>query len=185
MNQLWKFAAPALVVNAGVQAALVAPQAAPGPNWVFVALAVLSFASATVTLAIIASAVAGKGWPTAAVLGWAAVSMLVVFAAAVLSPALAAVGALVGLVTLPAATETGRPLTGFSVYSRRPSRAVLTSIGMLAVALVAWLVALLLGFFVTGVLAAAATWLVFGIVAIFMLHVFTRLFRPAPTRLSV
>lgn len=185
MSALLRLAVPAVVINAAVQAALVAPSVAPSWGWVFVALTVVSLAAATVALAVVASAIGGRGWPRLLVLAWSAVVMLIVFAAAVLSPVLAPVGALVGAITLPAAVATGRPLAGFAVFARRPVHAVLLTLGMLALTLVAWLVALLLGFFVTGVLGAVATWLLFGIVAISALHVFTRLSRAAPTRLSV
>jgi hypothetical protein len=78
---------------------------------------------------------------------------------------------LVGALVLPSAARSQRPVLSAALrpVTSAPLRVVLYLIATVLLAVLTWVVALLLGLFITGPLAAGITWLWFGLVATFVL----------------
>lgn len=176
----WRVFVPVVLINAVVQAATVAPALTPVPGAGFLALAVGSFLAFSAALAAVAAAARAAvtggrmPWPHWWVWIGSALAVLAVTASALLSPLAVPVAAVLALVVVPG-IAAGDGLAGVRVFARRPWRAILLAIGSLLAIVVLWIAALLLGFFVTGAIAAFATWLVSGAVAVMLVCAWTSL----------
>lgn len=176
----WRVFVPVVLINAVVQAATVAPALTPEPGAGFLALAAASFlafsaASAAVAVAARAAVVGGRmPWPRWWVWFGSALAVLAMTASALLSPIAVPFAAVLALVVMPG-IAAGDGLAGVRVFARRPWRAILLSIGSLLSIVVLWVGALLLGFFITGAIAAFATWLVSGAIAVVLVGAWTSL----------
>ncbi len=175
----------AVLANAAVQTLLLIGDPVPAVDaWFAVALA-LSITALVVAVAGVTAGVSGTGrghlraWPRVGLLGWALVLTVVTAASAVLSPPLALVPLLAAIVLLPAAAVAAGVGAAFRlaarVFRRAPVRAASTLLGAVVLLGLAWLAALLLGFFATGWPASLATWIVFGAVGALLLHLGARL----------
>jgi len=172
----WKKVLPAVVITAAVQAALVWPALTPSSGALFLLLVAASFAVTVAAVSVIAGAFApAPNWQP--LVAWSAAIVLVAVLTAIAALALTPVVLLLGLITVPPVAHAVSPHRGFLVFRRHPAHAILLSLGMLALSYLAWIAALLLGFFVTGVLGAFATWLVFGAVGTVGLRSFSALYR--------
>lgn len=179
----WRVFVPVIVATAAIQAAVVIGDPLPSPDLSFVLLTALS---AAVTVLAVALAAAGAHAavtrtrfraPGTALVVWSAVVVLGIAVVAVLLAAVAPLAIVAGIVMLPAAAaEQRNAFRGFAVIARHPGRFVLTAFAALALIVVSWLAAILLGFFVTGPLAAGLTWLWFGFVGTYLLCVATALY---------
>lgn len=179
----------AVLANAVVQSLLVTGDPVPEPAAWFVVAAALSFAAVVVTVAVVAAAVSGTGRgrlrtrPGLGLLVWALVLTVVTAGCAVLSPLLALVPLLAAVVLLPAAAVAPGVGAAFRlaarVFRRAPVRVAFTLLGAVVVLGLAWLAALLLGFFITGWPASLASWIVFGAIGALLLHLGARLVRRA------
>ena len=160
----WRVWLPVVVINAAIQALLVVGDPEPAASATFALLVIASFVVAALALAIVeANAGGSPRWPGPALLLWSTLSVLFVVGMSVISPLLAPVAVLVGVLALaPIAAGERNPLAGFTVFAHSPVRSVFACLAALTLVLVCWLVSLLLGFFVTGPVAAAVTWLWFG-----------------------
>lgn len=166
---------PVVVGNAAVQAALVAGNPAPLPSPVFVLAVVASF---VVLVLAVAFTITAPRLPRTRVLLSSTAAVLAVVGFSLLTPLLVPVGVALVLLVLPAAA-VGRPLSGFVVFRRGPVRTVLAVIAAMALVVLGWVVALLLGFFVTGVVASALTWLCFGVTGVVLITWFGLRYRRA------
>lgn len=181
-----------IVVHAAVQALLVLDDPTPGQTADFLLAAVVSGAVLVAAVWLVAVLVSGPvpqrdggapgrivltpehpgGAPVVvepepgAVRPWRPVVLLRVIVLGLLAVA----ASLLSPVLVPVVLVLGAPLLVArpSVY-RRPIALLWTAFG-LALAAVSWVGALLLGFFVTGPVAAFATWLWFGAAAAFLLR---------------
>ena len=190
----WPVSVVVVVLNAAVQAGLVARDPVPAPAWTF-ALRVLASLAAMVlsTWVLIAAAVNGTAGDQArsfgtrlrpAGLAWTAGWALVALAVAVIYPLAVPLLLLLAALILPAAVGGARhPIRAVvSGIRRAPLRALVATAVFLACCALSVAVALALGFFITGMVAAAATWLWFGLIAALLLALFARLVHlPAPT----
>ncbi|WP_292727939.1 hypothetical protein, partial [Microbacterium sp. UBA837] len=142
---------------------------------VFVLLALGSLAGVVASVALVAAAFrsalgAGRRWPTwgewlAVLLLTVAVSASAVVASWLVIPALA-----VAAIMLPAVFGVPqRTAWGFGLFARAPLRGILLTLLTLALVALLWFAALMFGFFVTGWVGAALTWLTFGVVGAFAL----------------
>lgn len=147
----------AVVGNAVVQALLVIGDPDVTATPVFAVRVAVS------ALALLVCAVLVVGRPSVRLVLWVA-GILVVWAVVALLVPWAVVVPLAGAAVLPAVADgAAHPVREtVGVVRRRPLASVLLAVGSLLVVLVSWLVALLLGFFVTGFAAALLTWLCFG-----------------------
>lgn len=175
LGRTWRVWVPVVALNTVVQALLVVPFATPAASVIFVLLALASLAGVVASVALVAaafrSALAGSWrWPTwgewlAVLLLTVAVSASALVASWLVIPALA-----VAAIMLPAVF--GVPLRtawGFGLFARAPLRGILLTLTTLALVALLWFAALMFGFFVTGWVGAALTWLVFGLVGAFIL----------------
>lgn len=179
----WRVFVPAVVGNAVIQAACVAPASTPAVDLGFLVLTLVSFAACAATLALIARAAdastnGSRGWWP----GWttwvgASVMTLAIALSSLASPVIVPFVTMVALVLLPGIAARDRhPLSGFGVFRPHPVRATLLAVGSLVLVIVAWVVALLLGFFITGPVSAFATWLIFGAVGVILICGWTSLY---------
>ncbi len=177
----WRVFLPVVVADAVIQALLVASDPVPTFSIGFGALVVTS--AAAVVIALWCSAVAAEaavgGVPRAAparirqrpavavwVLGVGLVAALAGLVQPLLAPLVLVLG---GFVLAAAATGRRNALTGLQVLWRSPLRSMVTVVlAVLAFAL-SWIVALVLGLFLTGVAAAALTWVWLGVVSTLLL----------------
>ena len=112
----------------------------------------------------------GSRWPTwgewiAVLLLTVAVSASALVASWLVIPALA-----VAAIMLPAVFGIPqRTAWGFGLFARAPLRGILLTLMTVALVALLWFAALMFGFFVTGWVGAALTWLVFGVVGAFIL----------------
>ncbi|MTD13616.1 hypothetical protein GIS00_06620 [Nakamurella sp. YIM 132087] len=121
--------------------------------------------------AVVAAATdAAAGEPAAVrrptMLFWVAGFGLLAIGAAVLSPWLVSVVLLLGVMVLPAVAVAAPVGSAFRAIGRVPLRAVLAVLGFVLLAVISWVLALMLGFFVTGLAGAALTWLWFGLLLV-------------------
>lgn len=175
LGHAWRVWVPAVVLNTAVQALLVVPFATPAASVVFVLLALASLAGVVASVALVASAFrsalgGGRRWPTWG--EWLAVLLLTVAvsASALVASWLVILALAVAAIMLPAIF--GVPLRtawGFGLFARAPLRGILLTLMTLALVALLWFAALMLGFFVTGWVGAALTWLVFGVVGALVL----------------
>lgn len=166
--------AAVVVGNAAIQAALVIGDPVPAVDAWFVIATVAS--AACLMIAVWAVQLALSHRPPAGSARLAVTVVIAVIALAMgaiawmpLMPILFALGA----ITLPAVAAGGAAVSGFRVFRRSPVRAALAVLAVIGLWGVGWLGALLLGFFVTGILAAFATWLVLGAAAVLGLALWT------------
>ena len=176
----WRVFAPAVVGGAAAQAALVVgdpkPLAGVGFALLVAASALVLAASVTVIAAGALSAVDRQRWrvPGTLVL-WSVVMVVVAFAASLLASPLVLLAILLALLVLPAAADgRSNPFpAGFAVFRHGAARTIGALVVALLLLLLSWLVALLLGFFITGPIAAGLTWLWFGVVGVILSCWFT------------
>lgn len=185
----WRVLIPLTVVVAVIQSATVLGDPEPAPDWIFALLVTASLVTTIAAVAIASeTSLAGvDGRPVRAPGGglvlWSAVIVLGVAVVAVLLAVVTSLAIVLALVLLPAVADGQRnPLHGLVVFTRRPVRAVVFVLVALLVIALSWVVALLLGFFVTGPLAAGVTWLWFGLVGTLLLCAATSLYRRAQPR---
>ncbi|GAY09037.1 hypothetical protein [Pseudonocardia sp. N23] len=179
--------AGAVVVAAGLQTLLVLPDPVPSLTWQFALLLAASVAVLLAAATVVAAAVARGDRPRfGRVLGVVAVLVVVAVAASLLHPlavpVVLAAGAPVPVVA--AAGPTGAWGAVARGVGRRPVGYVLRLLLGLALAVLGWVAALLLGLFVTGPLAAAATWLVMGALAALLLWAWSGWARAAASSAS-
>jgi hypothetical protein len=189
----WPVSAVVIVLDAAVQAALVADDPVPAGTWMFALRAVASLAAMVLSIWIVTAAAVmqtAKG-PAPSVgtnlrlagLAWTAGSAVLAVAVAVIYPLAVPLVLLLAAVVLPAAVGGARhPIgTACSAIRRAPVRSLVATIIFLVCCAITFALALAAAFFVTGVVAAALTWLWFGLVATLILALFADLDRrPVP-----
>ncbi|CAN5452165.1 hypothetical protein BH10ACT7_BH10ACT7_25100 [soil metagenome] len=185
----WRAFAPAVLVGAAAQAALVVGDPEPAGNPVFAVLAIVSFVAVTASVVVVAGgALAATDRRPMRITGslvlWSVVLVLVMVAASVIAAPLVLLAVLLALLLLPAAADgRANPFgSGFAVFRGGALRAVGAMLVALLLLLASWAIAFALGFFVTGVLASAITWLWFGIVGVVLLCWFSARYRRATPR---
>ena len=174
LGRTWRVWVPVIVLNTAVQALLVVPFVTPAASVVFVLLAHASLAGVVASVALVAAAFrsalgAGKRWPSWG--EWLAVLLLTVAvsASALVASWLVIPALTVAAIMLPAVFGVPqRTAWGFGLFARAPLRGILLTLMTLALVAVLWFAALMFGFFVTGWVGAALTWLVFGVVGAFI-----------------
>ncbi len=126
-----------------------------------------------------ASGALSRVWRRPGVLGWCVVLTGLAVALAILFPLLPAVVILVALLILPAAVDGHRnPFRAVSATVRRsPGRCAVACVVTILAYILGWVAALVLGFFVTGMVAAFLTWVWFGATATVLLVYWSRLYR--------
>lgn len=176
LARTWRVWVPVVLTNTVVQALLVAPFVTPAASVPFVALVLAAIAGIVGGLALVGAslraALAGSraGLPSwietlAVLLLVLAVSGSALVAAWLVIPAIA-----IAAIMLPAVFGiAGRSAWGFAIFARAPLRSILLTVLTLALAALLWFAALMLGFFVTGWVGAALTWLAFGVVGALVL----------------
>lgn len=176
----WHVFVPVVLVNALLQAALVFPFLTPAFSPLFVLLALASgaslIASAVFVLAAVVGTRVGGSWRL-----WAAASLSLIFigAAALLSLALVPFAIVLALIVLPGVAE-GSGIAGFRSFRYSPWRSVGLLLLTLVLWAVLWLAALLLGFLITGPVAAALAWLLFGAVGVWLVCAWSALITRTP-----
>lgn len=184
--------AAVVVASALIQALTVLGDPVPMSSLGFAGLVLASVAAVVLALWITASTAldvvdgntrgaVGRALRRPRVLLWCVVLTAVAVAAGVLSPLLPAVVIMVALLILPAAVDGGRNpiVTALQTVRRSPGRSVMAVVVTILAYVLGWVVALLLGFFVAGVVAAFLTWLWFGANAAALLVYWSRLYRRA------
>ncbi|MBD3750965.1 hypothetical protein [Microbacterium schleiferi] len=176
LGRTWRVWVPVTLLNTAVQALLVVPFVTPAASVVFVLLALASLAGVVASVALVAawfrSALGGGGrWPSWG--EWLAVLLLLtvaVSASALVAAWLVIPALVVAAILLPAVFGVPqRTAWGFGLFARSPLRGILLMLMTLALVALLWFAALMFGFFVTGWVGAALTWLVFGLVGAFIL----------------
>lgn len=162
----------AVAVNAVVQALLVIGDPDVTASPVFVVLVAVSVLSVLVTGVLI------SGRPSVRLVLWVAGILVVTALVAVVAP-WAVVVPLLGAAFLPAvAAGEARPVAAtLRALRGRVGGSVLAVLGLVVIVAVGWVVALVLGFFVTGFVADLLTWLWFGASAVVIIRSFERLSR--------
>ncbi|WKK71490.1 TIGR03767 family metallophosphoesterase [Rathayibacter oskolensis] len=162
----------AVVLNAVVQALLVIGDPDVTASPVFVVLVAVSVLSVLVTGVLI------SGRPSVRLVLWVAGILVVTALVAVVAP-WAVVVPLLGVAFLPAvAAGEARPVAAtLGVLRVRVGGSVLAVLGLVVIVAVGWIVALVLGFFVTRFVADLLTWLWFGASAVLVVEWFGRLYR--------
>ncbi|QPE03624.1 hypothetical protein IT882_09850 [Microbacterium schleiferi] len=175
LGHAWRVWVPAVVLNTALQALLVAPFVTPAASVVFVVLVLAAIAGVVVSVGLIGAAFrsalgGGTRWPSwgewlAVLLLTLAVSASALVAAWLVIPVLA-----VAAIMLPAVFGVPqRTAWGFGLFARAPLRGILLTLVTLALVALLWFAALMFGFFVTGCVGAALTWLVIGVIGAFVL----------------
>lgn len=178
-----------MVVGAGLQAVLVIGDPEPLAGVGFALLVVTSWLVLTASVIVVAGAALsavdrGPLRVPGSLIVWSAVLVLVTVGAALIAAPLVLVAVLLGLVLLPPAADgNAQPFrTGFAVFRHGALRTVGALVVATLLLLLSWAIAFALGFFVTGVLASAITWLWFGIVGVVLLCWFSARYRRATPR---
>ncbi|MCZ4519125.1 hypothetical protein O4220_11415 [Rhodococcus ruber] len=184
--------AAVVVVSALIQALTVLGDPVPTSSLGFAALVLASVAAVVLALWITASTALdvvdgnasgalSRAWRRPRVLVWCVVLTGVAVALAIVFPLLPAIVILVALLILPAAVDGHRNpfVAAWHAVQRSPGRCAVAAVVTVLAYVVAWVVALVLGFFVTGVVAAFVTWLLFGATAAALLVYWSRLYRRA------
>jgi hypothetical protein len=183
---------PVVAVNAVLQALMVLGDPVPAASWTFGLLVVGSLLVMVVSIALMTGAAiaAVDGHPRTAlsragqrpsVAAWVLGLAVLALAGAVVNPLIAPLVLLLGTFVLPAVAAGARHpvVAGFGAVARRPLLYLLAVAGFLILIALSWLLALVLGFFVTGFLGALATWVWFGAVAAVVLCLWCVLYRRA------
>lgn len=186
----WPVFVAGVVGNAAVQALLVFGDPVVEPGLGFAALVAASAASVVLTVAAVAIAAlaavdgrpltgAGAWRRLAPVAGWTTALGLLAAVGSVLVVWLGPLLLLAGPLLLPAVAAGSAHPTAAAVRAVRgsPGRTVIAVLAYLLLVAISWLIALLLGFLVTGPLAAAITWLWFGGAAVGVLCMWSSVFR--------
>ncbi|QII01709.1 hypothetical protein BH92_19175 [Rhodococcoides fascians A21d2] len=184
--------AAVVVVSALIQALTVLGDPVPTSSLGFAGLVLASVAAVILALWITASTALdvvdgnasgalSRAWRRPVVLVWCVGLTGVAVALAILFPLLPAVVILVALLLLPAAVDGHRnPFVGaLHTVQRSSGRCAVAAVVTTLAYVLGWVVTLVLGFFVTGVVAAFLTWLWFGTTAAVLLVYWSRLYRRA------
>ncbi len=171
LGRSWRVWMPVVVLHAALQALLVAPFITPATSVTFAGLVVAGLAGAVASVALVSAGMHsafrddGMRWPSWG--EWLAVLLLVlaVSASAVAAAWLAIPALVVAAIMLPAIFDVAqRRAWGFGLFTRAPLRAILLTLLTITLVSLLWFAAAVLGFFVTGWVGAALTWLLFGLV---------------------
>jgi hypothetical protein len=188
----WPVFVPVIVVEAGVQTALVLSD--PVPQWStgFLALLLISLlallAAVWLTVGAASAAVDGTGGllrravRRPIIVAWALAVGVVAVAVSLLQLWVTPLVLLVGAFVLPAAAadDPGNLFArAYRPVVRTPVRWVLAVLAGVALAIATWVAALSFGFFITGALGAVLTWLWFGVAATFVIALWCSLYRRA------
>ena len=181
----WRVFVPTVSINALVQGALVLGDPIPALSGGFALLVAVSLSSIVfmVWLATCAAAASVAGRSRIAPLtGRGRVVLALSFAVAVVAvggavvhPLLPVVILLLAAFVLPAVASGGSTVSGFAAVAAFPLYYLLAVLIFGVVSALSWVIALVLGLFVTG--AAALTWLWFGVVLVVLLCIFSSLYR--------
>lgn len=184
--------AAVVVVSALVQALTVLGDPVPTSSLGFAGLVAASAVALVIALWITASTaldvadgtalgVLGRAWRRRRVLVWCVVLTGVAVALAIVFPLLPIIVILVALLVLPAVADGQQiPFRAASATVRQsPGRCAIAAVVTILAYVLAWVVALVLGFFVTGVVAAFVTWLWLGANTAALLVLWSRLYRRA------
>jgi hypothetical protein len=163
----WLVFAPTVVVNALLQAATGSVSGVPNVDWQFILAFLVSFlalvAATTLVVTAASPSVSRLGRPTLLCCVITAVVVAATALSTLVSPLLVPLFLLASAIALPALVgRSGVPAAGLGVFRVAPGRSIALSIGTLLLIGVLWVGALLLGFFVTGFVAALLSWLAFG-----------------------
>lgn len=175
---------PVVVVGAALQALTVAGDPIPALDRAFVLRVMASFSVLVATLVVLSSVIGarfgggGRRIGVGLVVWWTAIVALAAVLG-VLSPVLSVPVAIVGAVGAPAVQADDGVAEALRVARATLWRGLLGVLVAAALALVGWVVALLLGFFVTGPVAAFFSWSCFGLVATGVLAHWARSYRAA------
>lgn len=168
--------AAVVVLNAGVQATLVALAPRDPLSGVGLGTAVAS----VVALVVVAWLVARWTSPARPSLGWGVVAALAVGLAAIAVPAAVPVVVVIGALVLAA----GTPAAAVRVVRGRPGRSVGWAVITIVAVVVGWVAALVLGLLVGDAVGSAVTWLLVGALAVLVAGGWGSLVtsaRPAPS----
>lgn len=167
-----------VLANAGVQAATVLGDPVPAAEARFAALVAGSLAAVVATVWAVQLLLSHRSWRASGIL-------LAVVAIGVIAAALAGIAweplivlvLLLGAVVLPGVAAGAGMGAGLRVFRSVPGRAILGALAVIVLCAVCWIAALMLGFFVTGPIAAFGTWVFFGAAGVAALAMWTRLWR--------
>ena len=179
----WLIAVIAVVITAMVQALLTQVPTDPGWSATFVGLAVVSFADAALGLWLVASGIATtvrrNQASTIRGVAWTVVLLHVVVTAGVFVPlAVPVVVEPVGWLLAAVALGEPKPVrAAVRALRAAPGRHVLVALATVVLAGLAWLVALVLGVLLPGLIGDAGTWLWFGLTAMVVLRMWCGLHR--------
>ena len=187
----WRGFVPVVLGNAVLQALLVVGDPVPAVSWSFALRTLLSVLGILVLVWLVVCwarvAVDGdhrSGWSLAprrvAVLAWAAGFAVLALVADLVHVFLTPVALLPAGFLLPLVAAGSRHPVGAALASVReaPLGAAVRVLAFAVLGILGLVVALLLGFFVTGVLAAVLTWLWWGASAVLLACLFTEPGRP-------
>jgi len=182
LARAWLVLLAAVVVGALLQGASAIPGLGTAAAGWFAAQVVASVVVLVAEVAVLAWAAraialrSALGRLTATLVAWSAIVVVVTAAVAVVLPFAVPLVLVVALCLLVESAAGGRnALRGLRVFRCTPLRAVLSALVVVVAAALSWVVALVAGFFLTGALGGAATWLWFGAVAGLLLVRWTRL----------
>jgi len=182
LARAWLVLLAAVVVGALLQGASAVPGLGTAAAGWFAAQVVASVVVLVAEVAVLAWAAraialrSALGRLTATLVAWSAIVVVVTAAVAVVLPFAVPLVLVVAICLLVEAAAGGRnALRGLRVFRRTPLRAVLSALVVVVAAALSWVVALVAGFFLTGALGGAVTWLWFGAVAGLLLVRWTRL----------
>jgi hypothetical protein len=177
----WRTWVPVVIGNAAVQAATTAPFATPAVAAGFLALAVLSLLALVVSVVLVvsqsAASAAGVRWRTPSPRLWiaGAAAVLIIGGSAVVLAPLLLLTMTAALIMLPAIASGAGSFAGFRVFAAAPLHAISLTICTVLVLALLWVAALLSGFFLTGALSAALTWLVLGVAGVVLIAAWSAL----------
>ncbi len=150
-----------VVLNAVVQALTVLGDPVPVASLAFAGSVALSVGAIAVSACAVVTVVHGARWRWVG-LAWMLGTVILAAALSILSPFLAPIAIVLGLIVVPGVVAGDGPLGGFRAFRTHPVRHSFGVVGVLALTVVGWAAALVLGLFVTGFAGALATWLLFG-----------------------
>lgn len=162
----YRWFAPVIVGSAILQTALLAADPVPEVRWGFAALFVCSLLGVIAMVWLTVQVASGGMAHWRAGLVWSAGFVLVAAVVGIFAIWATPIVLLLGLIVLPAAAAgMSNPLVvGFTPLRRSPVRYAALLVGALVAIALTWVVALVLGFFVTGLVAAFVTWIWLGLV---------------------
>ncbi len=150
-----------VVLNAVVQALTVLGDPVPVASLAFAGSVALSVGAIAVSAWAVVTVVYGARWRWVG-LAWMLGTVILAAALSILSPFLAPIAIVLGLIVVPGVVAGDGPLGGFRAFRTHPVRHSFGVVGVIALIVVGWAAALVLGLFVTGFAGALATWLLFG-----------------------